>query len=128
MYKLIYKTNFGKPMKLKLLFTFLLAVTMLSVSIPSITAQQRTEDLKATVYPSEIKDNHFYVNIPESSELNEIDIKVVNLLGSEVNITITKTVDGKFRVDFESLPSGIYIVRITKDRKQSTQRIVVRNN
>jgi len=115
-------------MKLKLLFTFLLAVIMLTVSVPSITAQQRTEDLRATVYPSEIKDNHFFVNIPESSELNQIDIKVVNLLGSEVNITITKTVDGKFRVDFESLPSGIYIVRITKDRKQSTQRIVVRSN
>jgi len=115
-------------MKLKLLFTFLLALTMLFAAVPTVTAQQRTEDLRATVYPSDIKDNHFFVNIPEATELSEIDIKVVNLLGSEVNITITKTVDGKFRVDFNSLPSGIYIVRITKDRKQSTQRIVVRNS
>lgn len=115
-------------MKTKLLLSIFLLGTMLFASIPNFNAQQRVEDLGATVYPSEVKDNHFFVNIPESTNINEVDIKLVNLLGSEVYITITKTVDGKFRIDFESIPSGIYIVRITKDRKQSTQRVVVRGN
>lgn len=107
---------------------------MMSASLPSIYAQQpdvitnSNEDLKAKIYPSEIKEGYFFIAIPEATEINEINIKIVNLIGSNIAYTVQKTMDGKFRVEMEDLSSGIYIVRVTKGYKQTTQRVIVRAN
>jgi len=122
-------------MNKRILFQFLLSLTfMMSASLPSIYAQQpdvitnSNEDLKAKIYPSEIKEGYFFIAIPEATEINEINIKIVNLIGSNIAYTVQKTMDGKFRVEMEDLSSGIYIVRVTKGYKQTTQRIIVRAN
>ncbi|MCO6495333.1 MAG: T9SS type A sorting domain-containing protein [Bacteroidetes bacterium] len=91
-------------------------------------SQVSNEDLKAKIYPSEIKDGYFFVTIPEATEISDLDIKIVNLIGNNVEFTIEKMIDGRFRIELSNMSSGIYIVRLTKGRKQSTQRIIVRAN
>lgn len=100
------------------------------LTMPNVSAQSvnKTEELKASIYPSEVRDNHFFIELADGIEITESNIKIVNLLGSEVTFHISKLIDGKYKVELTNIPTGIYIVRVTKDRKQSTQRIVIRNN
>ncbi|MBX2984875.1 MAG: T9SS type A sorting domain-containing protein [Bacteroidia bacterium] len=112
--------------------TLILFALMFVAYTPKTFAQQPTqvsnEDLRAKIYPSEIKEGYFFITIQEPTEINELDIKIVNLIGSKTDFTVEKMIDGRFRIDLENIPSGIYIVRMTKGHKQSTQRIIVRGN
>jgi hypothetical protein len=63
------------------------------------------------------------------SSNDDFQLKVVNLIGSEIEFQIEITSDGRVKVTFtQNIPNGIYIVRINKDRRQSTQRILVRSH
>jgi hypothetical protein len=111
------------------LFSFILLFLCLGNSFAmQAQSNQKTEELKASIYPSEIRENHFFIELSESIELSDANLKIVNLLGSEVPFNLFKQIDGRYKVELHNIPTGIYIVRVTKDRKQSTQRIVVRNS
>jgi hypothetical protein len=99
------------------------------IAFASTSFAQKPNDLNVKIYPSEVKDFQFYINSDEFLDENNFDLKVINLIGSEIPFTLHKMLDGKIKVQLESgTPTGIYIVRINKDRKQSTQRILVRSN
>jgi hypothetical protein len=84
--------------------------------------------LQFKVYPSEIKEDYFTIHFDNNTE-SEVEVKVINLIGTEIPVILHKKPDGSYRVEFSNTPSnGIYIVRVTKGRDQGTQRVVVRHN
>lgn len=119
-----------KHMIKKLHSISILASLLVVLFAMPLQGQQKTQELEVKVYPSEVKDNHFFISFPQFVSSNEdFQVKVVNLIGSEIEFQTEITSDGRVKVSFtQNIPNGIYIVRITKDRRQSTQRILVRSH
>jgi hypothetical protein len=106
----------------------LLTLFMFLGSINTYAADQ-PEDLRVRVYPTEIHDNTFFISVESGfSDPSELDIKILNLVGGEMEYDWQVSSNGLIKITLKStIPNGIYIVRINKNRVQTTQRILVRN-
>lgn len=107
---------------------YILSIIILSFTFIKLSAQE-PEQLQIKVYPTEVRDGYFFIEIDKVNPTELLHIQVSNLLGSEVSVQHQIEMNGKHRISFQGRPtSGIYIVRVTQGRKQTTQRILVRGN
>jgi hypothetical protein len=72
------------------------------------------------VYPNPAKANSGFINI--TSSLNEsFKVVIFDVLGKKI---VSQTISNN-QMDISNLKTGIYLVKITQDNKQTTKRIVI---
>ncbi len=73
-----------------------------------------------TLYPNPAKD---YVNIKLHNNTSKCDVKVFDIYGKLVNEKTVNTV--MFNLDISKLSAGVYLIFISNEKGQSTQKLVV---
>ena len=79
------------------------------------------------IYPNPA-DNAAYLNYTISSDVNNAEIRVMDILGNKVQIIPVYEKEGKVRINTESLTSGVYFYSMTVDGKPMfTKKLIVRH-
>lgn len=79
------------------------------------------------IYPNPA-DNAAFFNYTMSSDINNAEIRVIDILGNKVQIIPVYEKEGKARINTEILNSGIYFYSMTVDGKAMfTKKLVVRH-
>lgn len=84
-----------------------------------------TQDLNSTIkiYPNPSNDGVVFL---DAKKINFTKIEVVNILGSTVAVENNESaLNGKIRLDLNTLPSGTYFVRVSSGTKVYTERFFI---
>lgn len=84
-----------------------------------------TQDLNSTIkiYPNPSNDGVVFL---DTKKINFTKIEVVNILGSTVAVENNESaLNGKIRLDLNTLPSGTYFVRVSSGTKVYTERFFI---
>src|SRR5690606_31237221 len=96
---------------LNLKFILLLLIFACFTSL-TLTGQSSLPDKNVKVYPTEVRSDHFYVELTEFTS-QRVTFKMTNLIGNEVEIESIDLSGGKYRINIPNkLAAGIYLIRI----------------
>ncbi len=77
-----------------------------------------------TLYPNPVIDNYLYLSTPQLFG-HELDIRINDMLGRQIQSTPVTVTGNKLRVDFqESLPKGIYMLTVESNIGNQTFRFI----
>jgi hypothetical protein len=112
-----------KLLNLKHLFLILIFAFVFALSLSSQTA---LPDKSVKVYPTEVRNDHFFVELTDFTSL-KVSFKMTNLIGNEVEIESIDLSGGKYRINIPyKLAAGIYLIRINTLEGQIIKKIIVR--
>lgn len=93
--------------------------------INGVNSVLSTDDVKAEtsfmVYPNPTKDK---VNIKTDKTLNNVKIRVFNMMGQVVHYEEAKNLDSTKSIDLKNIPTGDYILYIKSDEGITTKKII----
>lgn len=78
---------------------------------------------KAEVYPNPAED-FIYLKINDKNLSEAIDIEVMSIIGTEMDITHEKIGEGLYKINIKSIPSGHYYVMLTIDSDKALKRFI----
>jgi len=91
--------------------------------VTEVPEADRTQ-ARVAIYPNPVTDNVLHVNLSGSKEARQVEIRIYNIDGSLVyhqSIFDTRT---EQKVDFSSLPNGIYLLKFSGSNDYKTYKIV----
>ena len=105
-----------------------LSVTLKYNAPASVKENIQTFGAISNVYPNPSNSNSF-LDIYSNTEINKVDVKIYNSLGSIVSSKSVGVTKGKNTIEFETenLESGIYFTTISQGKNQITKKIIISN-
>lgn len=77
----------------------------------------------AEVYPNPA-DDHIFLKIKEFESLSDIEIEVMSIIGTKMQVTHDKMDAGLFKIDLSNIPVGHYYVMLTVDSQKSLKKFI----
>ncbi len=87
--------------------------------LESLSTENNSLELTG-LYPNPIKKESGYMNILTNSS-EKLNVSIFDVLGKKI---VSQTISNN-QMDISNLKTGIYLVKITQDNKQTTKRIVI---
>jgi hypothetical protein len=82
---------------------------------------RKSHNINLSVFPNPVKNGFMYVNLKEGGHSGDFEICIYDLGG---NILLKQNNDDG-KVDVCALPSGIYLLKVTSAKGESTEKIVI---
>lgn len=90
---------------------------------PATTVWNRADEFYVKIYPNPTKS---LITI-EMEDANDVQVQVIDLNGSVVNLTISTAPKG-FSIDMNSLVNGVYLIKITAQNGSYAVKKIIKSN